>query len=107
MQKTNIANMTSQSSNDKSAPRFGAAAQNKRIATGNAGNSRARAGMLQPIAPATANTDGRAVTSIRAISDRKSIEIEDIGPNKINIVAKKRPPPMSIGFNENGIDMTR
>lgn len=63
--------------------------------------------MLQPIAPTTANTGGRGGSSIQAISDRKSIEMEDIGPNKINIVAKKRPPPMNIGFNENGIDMTR
>lgn len=29
------------------------------------------------------------------------------GPNKINIVAKKRPPPMAIGFNEIGIEMSR
>ena len=29
------------------------------------------------------------------------------GPNKINIVAKKRPPPMAIGFNESGIEMSR
>ena len=29
------------------------------------------------------------------------------GPNKINIVAKKRPPPMAIGFNELGIEMSR
>lgn len=29
------------------------------------------------------------------------------GPNKINIVAKKRPPPMAIGFSEAGIEMSR
>ena len=31
----------------------------------------------------------------------------DAGPNKINIVAKKRPPPMAIGFNDLGIEMSR
>ena len=34
-------------------------------------------------------------------------QVDDSGPNKISIVAKKRPPPMNIGFNDNGIDMTR
>ena len=29
------------------------------------------------------------------------------GQNKINIVAKKRPPPMSVGFNSLGIDPKR
>ena len=29
------------------------------------------------------------------------------GPNKINIVAKKRPPPMNVGFNEDGIELSR
>ena len=27
--------------------------------------------------------------------------------NKINIVAKKRPPPMNVGFNKEGIDQRR
>lgn len=34
-------------------------------------------------------------------------DFDGSGPNKINIVAKKRPPPMMIGYNEAGIDMTR
>ena len=29
------------------------------------------------------------------------------GPNKINIVAKKSPPPMNVGFNEDGIELSR
>ena len=34
-------------------------------------------------------------------------DIDGTGPNKINIVAKKRPPPMNIGFNDYGIEMSR
>ena len=34
-------------------------------------------------------------------------DLGDTGPNKINIVAKKRPPPMNIGFNDFGIELNR
>ena len=45
---------------------------------------------------------------MRAGSQRQpQSELDGSGPNKINIVAKKRPPPMNIGYNDNGIDMTR
>lgn len=61
-------------------------------------------------------TEGqRATTSKRAKSTSKAFnqsvneldEETDTGPNKINIIAKKRPPPMNIGYNEKGIDMKR
>ena len=67
---------------------------------------------LQPIVPDTAGTDGRNA-NLRASSTNqyKSSKEDSVsganGPNKINIVAKRRPPPMNIGFNDSGIEMSR
>ena len=86
-------------------PRFGGA---KRLQTGNQqDNNRLR--VNEQAMPGTAATEGR-MKSLRANSSSKkpgSMDQFDNGPNKINIVAKKRPPPMAIGFNESGIEMSR
>ena len=98
-------------------PRFGGPTA-KRLATGNGEEGRTRANKLQPLAPGTANTDGRVVNTVGSIransgnvgaptSSGNEYQSVDAGPNKINIVAKKRPPPMAIGFNELGIEMSR
>jgi len=53
---------------------------------------------------------GRAGTqSVRHTSNKApaQTDVDGSGPNKINIVAKKRPPPMAIGFNDVGIEMSR
>ena len=65
--------------------------------------------------PQTANTEHlTGSNSLRANSNHYNSgtqptldEIAGAGPNKINIVAKKRPPPMNIGHNELGIEMSR
>ena len=69
------------------------------------------------MAPGTANTTGRVTANHNtlkatsehhgAASSHNEYQSVDTGPNKINIVAKKRPPPMAIGFNELGIEMSR
>lgn len=48
----------------------------------------------------------RPVTNHGAMPQQTS-DIDGSGPNKINIVAKRRPPPMNIGYNGCGIDLTR
>ena len=65
-------------------------------------------------APGTAKTDGRNQDqSLNLYNSGLGPSTDDDmasagqGPNKINIVAKKRPPPMAIGFNESGIEMSR
>jgi len=58
--------------------------------------------------PGTANTDVRNKQSSNMRPHTGSMDdLSGTGPNKINIVAKKRPPPMNIGFNDHGIEMTR
>ena len=77
-------------SNEANVPRFGAADAEKRLNTGNTdevNNLRARSNRLQ-----------------QSMNNELS---SGTGPNKINIVAKKRPPPMNIGFNEDGIELSR
>ena len=37
----------------------------------------------------------------------ESVGGSTIEKSKLNIVAKKRPPPMNIGFNPSGIEMSR
>ena len=97
------------------------AANSQRLATGNIGKQRSRAQQLAPLpgtaatteknAPASANTGNAGTGSIRASSHfypkGESMTGSTIEKSKLNIVAKKRPPPMNIGFNQNGIEMTR
>ena len=94
-------------------PRFGGVPTGKRGSTGNGKEGRVRPNQqLQPIVPDTAGTDGRNA-NLRASSTNqyKSSKEDSVsganGPNKINIVAKRRPPPMNIGFNDSGIEMSR
>ena len=63
-------------------------------------------------APGTAQTDARNQANSMhkynsGLGPTSDEEMGSQGPNKINIVAKKRPPPMAIGFNESGIEMSR
>ena len=63
-------------------------------------------------APGTAKADLRNNSMQKGYQGLGPTSDDDMGsagngPNKINIVAKKRPPPMAIGFNESGIEMSR
>ena len=101
------------------------ASNSHRVATGNAlvgGKHRTRTQQLDPLpgtahttekGPTSAHTGPGATGSMRASShfnpkrSGDSVGGSTIEKSKLNIVAKKRPPPMNIGFNANGIEIDR
>ena len=87
---------------ENSVPRFGGPG-NKRLTTG---NGPVRPQQLQPLMALPSPHMGAQSVKHTSINVPQS-DADGSGPNKINIIAKKRPPPMAIGFNEKGIDMTR
>ena len=107
----------------KPKPPLHMAGNRDRLATGNAlvgGKRRTRTQQLAPLPgtaaatdlPASAHTGGAGAGSMRASSHFNPNAGESLGgstleKSKLNIVAKKRPPPMNIGFNSNGIEVDR
>ena len=49
----------------------------------------------------------RASSTFNPTRAGESVVGSDLEKSKLNIVAKKRPPPMNIGYNSNGIEITR
>ena len=110
------------SSQEITGQRFGVPGK-ERLATSNVKGSRMKSNQLLPIQGASGSSQSmdrpnpERASAKRAKSTAKSgagfneslkeQSLADGGPNKINIIAKKRPPPMNVGYNENGIDMKR
>ena len=95
---------------------------NYRIATGNMGKKRPSKTAQNSAFPVTAASSefkpGSAQTALIKNSMRASSNMHPRGTaessvtgaiekSKLNIVAKKRPPPMNIGYNGNGIEQKR
>ena len=96
---------------------------NHRLATGNIDKKRTKTQQVSGL-PVTADSSefkpGSAQTALVKNSMRASSNMQprtagtadtmgtaSVEKSKLNIVAKKRPPPMNIGFNQNGIEQKR